>query len=129
MAGRIRQTVRMTMAGEILTAEQQTLWKRADQRGGLNSMTDRELQVWAAACRKLADRADRGPKKAAKARRMWMIKLREADEALASTASRTGGGLGAQMQWYGVRCIFVHPDRGASHGVASGHPGPGDPTR
>src|SRR4051794_35212367 len=38
----------VAMAGDGLTKEQLKLWKRADQRGGLNSMTDDELRVWAA---------------------------------------------------------------------------------
>ena len=68
------------MAGERLTAEERKLWKRAEQRGGLNSMTDTELDLWAGACRALIDHADGGPKKAAKARQMWADKLREVEE-------------------------------------------------
>jgi hypothetical protein len=71
------------MAGEVLSKQQRTLWKRAEQRGGLNSMTDSELVEWIAACRLLIDYADRGPKKAAKARWMWADRLADAQDALA----------------------------------------------
>ncbi len=74
----------MPMAAELLSKQQRTLWKRAEQAGGLNSMTVDELNEWIRACRILADHADGGPKKAAKARRMWMNRLREAEGALAA---------------------------------------------
>ncbi len=72
----------MQMADELLSKQQRALWKRTEQPDGLNSMSVDELIEWVRACRLLADYADRGPKKAAKARRMWMNRLREAEGAL-----------------------------------------------
>jgi hypothetical protein len=73
----------MVMAGEMLTKEQRVLWKRSEQRGGVESMTDDELREWAQACRKLAEHADAGPAKSAKARRLWRQRLAEAEATLA----------------------------------------------
>jgi hypothetical protein len=73
----------MVMAGQLLTKQQRALWKRAEQRGGVASMTDDELCEWAHACRKLTAAADTGPAKSAKARRLWRERLVEAEAILA----------------------------------------------
>jgi hypothetical protein len=73
----------MVMTGELLTKEQRALWKHAEQRGGVNSMTEDELREWADACRTLAAHADSGPAKSAKARRLWRQRLARAEATLA----------------------------------------------
>ena len=77
----------MAMAGELLTKEQRALWKRAEQRGGVESMTEHELREWADACRTLAAHAGSGPAKSAKARRLWRQRLASAEAALAERAT------------------------------------------
>jgi hypothetical protein len=73
----------MVMAGELLTKEERALWKRAEQRGGVKSMTEDELRAWAHACRTLAAHADASPAKSAKARRLWRQRLTQAEATLA----------------------------------------------
>jgi hypothetical protein len=71
----------MTMAGAVLTKSQRKLWKRLDGGERLDALTGDELADWLAACRRLAGLADSAPV-AAKARRMWQRRLREAQQEL-----------------------------------------------
>ena len=77
----------IVMAGDLLTKQQRVLWKRAEQHGGVRSMTDDELREWGHACRTLAAHADTGPARSAKARRLWRQRLAEADATLAERHS------------------------------------------
>jgi hypothetical protein len=79
----------MVMAGDLLTKQQRTLWKRAEQRGGVASMTDEELREWARACQTLMVHADTGPAKAAKARRLWRQRLSDAEAVLSEREPRS----------------------------------------
>jgi len=73
----------MGMAGEYLSRSQQRLWRRLDHGERLTALSEDELRDWIAALRTLASHADRGPKKAAKARRMWRQRLDAAQAELA----------------------------------------------
>jgi hypothetical protein len=72
----------MTMAGEVLTKRHSKLWKRLDAGERLDKLTDDEQSDWIAACRTLIAFADKGPAPAAKSRRLWQGRLREAGSEL-----------------------------------------------
>jgi hypothetical protein len=68
----------MAIVDELLTSQQQVLWKLYDQ-GGLGFMTDEQLEQWASACRALMEAAGA---RATPARLLWRERLLEAELAL-----------------------------------------------
>jgi hypothetical protein len=72
----------MTVAGEVLSKTQRKLWKRLDAGERLDKLSDDELRDWIVACGKLVAHADRSPARAAKSRRMWQGRLRDAEAAM-----------------------------------------------
>jgi hypothetical protein len=78
------------MAGASLTAEQRVLWKLYDQHGGVDFMSDEQLEDWMLACRTVMDNAAATPKSARQARALWALRLAEAGAALDQRGADAG---------------------------------------